>query len=51
MFADANNLCGIAQVYPDSDKTNNNNNGRCPMYARVDSACWTSSYHSVASHS
>ena len=50
MFAEASNLCGIAQVYPDSDKANNNNDGRYPMYARVDSACWTSSYHSVAAH-
>jgi hypothetical protein len=50
MFADANNLCGIAQVYPDSTKSNNNNDGRFPMFARVDSACWTSSFHSVAAH-
>jgi hypothetical protein len=50
MFADANNLCGIAQVYPDSTKASNNNDGRFPMYARVDNACWTSTYHSVAAH-
>jgi hypothetical protein len=50
MFAEANNLCGIAQVYPDSTKASNNNDGRFPMYARVDNACWTSSYHSVAAH-
>lgn len=50
MFVDADNLCGIAQVYPDSTKASNNNDGRFPMYARVDSACWTSSYHSVAAH-
>lgn len=50
MFVDANNLCGIAQVYPDSTKTDNNNDGRFPMFARIDSACWTSSYHSVAAH-
>jgi hypothetical protein len=50
MFVEANNLCGIAQVYPDSTKSNNNNDGRFPMYARVDSACWTSSFHSVAAH-
>ena len=50
MFAEADNLCGIAQVYPTSAKTNNYNNGYAPMFARVDSACWTSTYHSVASH-
>jgi hypothetical protein len=50
MFAEADNLCGIAQVYPTSAKTNNYNNGFAPMFARVDSACWTSTYHSVASH-
>jgi hypothetical protein len=50
MFVEANNLCGIAQVYPDSTKANNNNDGRFAMFARVDSACWTSGYHSVAAH-
>lgn len=50
MFVEATNLCGIAQVYPDSTKSNNNNDGRFPMYARVDSGCWTSSFHSVAAH-
>ena len=50
MFAEADNLCGIAQVYPTSEKANNNNDGYAPMFARVDSACWTSTYHSVASH-
>jgi hypothetical protein len=50
MFAEADNLCGIAQVYPSSAKANNVNDGFAPMFARVDSACWTSTYHSVAAH-
>ena len=50
MFVEADNLCGIAQVYPTSAKSSNYNNGFAPMFARVDSACWTSTYHSVASH-
>ncbi len=50
MFVEANNLCGIAQVYPTSAKASNFNNGFAPMFARVDNACWTSTYHSVASH-
>ncbi len=50
MFVEADNLCGIAQVYPSSAKASNFNNGYAPMFARVDSACWTSTYHSVASH-
>lgn len=50
LFAEADNLCGIAQVYPTSAKAGNLNNGFAPMFARVDSACWTSTYHSVAAH-
>jgi len=50
MFVEADNLCGIAQVYPVSTPTGNANDGGSPMFARVDSACWTSSYHSVAAH-
>ncbi len=50
MFVEANNLCGIAQVYPTSAKASNYNNGYAPMFARVDNSCWTSTYHSVAAH-
>jgi hypothetical protein len=50
MFVESDNLCGIAQVYPTSTKVGNLNDGGLPMYARVDSACWTSTYHSVAAH-
>ncbi|QIK64948.1 hypothetical protein G7072_00115 [Nocardioides sp. HDW12B] len=41
MWTDANALCGVAQQYPDDSAADtNSNNGRYPMFARVDNACW-----------
>lgn len=52
VFADSADLCGIAGLYLDSRKHENNNDGRFPMFARVDSPCWAfpDSRHSVAAH-
>jgi PKD repeat protein len=41
MWTDANRYCGIATIYGDDKPTqDNNNNGRYPMYSRVDTGCW-----------
>lgn len=52
VFADDATLCGIGQIYADSDKSNNANDGDYPMFARVDSPCWAFSagWHSTAAH-
>jgi len=52
VFADDTKLCGIGQMYDDSSKTGNYNDGRVPMYARVDSGCWATpkGWHSTAAH-
>jgi len=52
VFADATRLCGIGQMYPDSDKNSNLNDGAYPMFARVDSGCWSfpQNWHSTAAH-
>jgi len=52
VFADDTTLCGIGQMYNDSDKTANHNDGAVPMFARVDSSCWTfpANWHSTAAH-
>jgi hypothetical protein len=43
-FADAAALCGIAEKYNDSAKIQNYNDGTVPMYARVDSQCWSTQW-------
>jgi hypothetical protein len=52
VFADASQLCGIANLYADSAKSGNANDGAYPQYARVDSPCWAfeRGWHSVAAH-
>jgi hypothetical protein len=52
VFADASQLCGVANLYADSAKTGNANDGAYPQYARVDSPCWAfeRGWHSVAAH-
>lgn len=52
VFADSADLCGFAQMYRDTRKVNNYNDGRYPMFARVDSPCWAyrEGWHSVAAH-
>src|SRR6266540_883212 len=52
VFADDATLCGVGQMYNDSGKDVNYNDGAVPMFARVDSACWTfpQSWHSTAAH-
>ena len=52
-LADVARQCGIAETYQDdSPGSGNDNNGGVAMYARVDSACWTTDpgYHSVPAH-
>lgn len=51
VFADATDMCGWAHVYRDSSP-DNANDGRYPMFARVDSSCWSfrKGWHSVAAH-
>jgi len=49
-FTDADLLCGIASYYPSSSKTDNPNDGRYPLHARVDTRCWSNRYTSVAAH-
>lgn len=48
VFADANALCGIGDVYPYSQPTNNPNDGAYPMYSRVDTGCWVGSRGSIS---
>jgi len=52
VFADDATLCGVGQMYGDSGKDRNHNDGAVPMFARVDSACWTfpENWHSTAAH-
>lgn len=53
VFADAAELCGVADVYLDDRRTPwNRNNGGVPMYARVDTPCWAvpSGGHSTPAH-
>lgn len=41
VWMDAAVYCGIGQIYLDDKPTQDNlNNGRYPMYARVDTGCW-----------
>ena len=43
--------CGIAQQYLDDQPGSTNaNNGRYPMYARVDAQCWGRADHSTEAH-
>ena len=44
VFADANAMCGIADLYVDSAKGVNANDGGAAMFARVDSACWSTDW-------
>ena len=51
VFADAAQLCGIAQVYVDSSPDATNfNNGYAGMVARVDTGCWSAADHSTPAH-
>ena len=52
-FADANDLCGIGEIYPDdSAASTNTNNVDIPMVARVDTGCWSmaATGHSTPAH-
>lgn len=51
-FVDADELCGIAQMYPDDRPIagNYNNGGVDAMVARVDRGCWQVYNQSVAAH-
>jgi hypothetical protein len=41
IWTDASSYCGIATIYGDDRAGQDNaNNGRYPMYSRVDSGCW-----------
>lgn len=52
VFADDASLCGIGQLYQDTAKAGNANDGEYPMFARADSPCWTveRGWHSTAAH-
>jgi hypothetical protein len=52
VFADDTKLCGVGQMYNDSSRTNNYNDGRVAMFARVDRGCWAfkKGWHSTAAH-
>ncbi|MGN6613055.1 MAG: hypothetical protein ACTHLJ_14885 [Angustibacter sp.] len=53
-FADAYDICGIGEIYPDdSAAATNTNNTAVPMVARVDAGCWSmadGSVHSTPAH-
>ena len=54
IFADAAQMCGVGEIYDDTRRTGNSNDGnvRHSMMARVDVNCWVSprGYHSTAAH-
>lgn len=58
IWAEANQLCGIANVYSSGSSggryataaQDNYNNGYAPMYTRVDTSCWGNSVHSTEAH-
>jgi hypothetical protein len=53
VFADASQLCGIGDVYLDDRRSaSNRNNGGVPMYARIDTPCWSvpAGGHSTPAH-
>jgi hypothetical protein len=53
VWVDANVYCGIAQIFNDSNKVNNTNDGRSGvlgMVARTDVGCWGRALESVEAH-
>jgi len=54
IFADALEMCGVGEIYDDTRRIGNSNDGtiRHSMMARVDVNCWLSDrgYHSTAAH-
>ena len=50
LFSEGTSMCGIAQMYNDSARTLNWNDGRAPLIQRVDQGCWTRGDHSTAAH-
>lgn len=50
LFSEGTSMCGIAQMYNDSNRTGNWNDGRAALIQRVDQGCWTRGDHSTAAH-
>jgi hypothetical protein len=49
-FTEANDLCGVGSMYPDTRVTGNYNDGYAASYSRVDTSCWSVKSHSVPAH-
>jgi hypothetical protein len=53
VFSEGASICGVGEMYPDTSRVGNYNDGHAPdgLLTRIDQACWSNpTYHSVAAH-
>jgi hypothetical protein len=50
IFSEGTSMCGIAQMFDDTRKSGNLNDGYAALIQRVDQGCWSRGAHSTAAH-